>query len=147
MTKCIKHIIENSDVQEALENGDQNEYRGGYATDVSFDGEGDFTLRGIECKRCHDHVDIYFSQNEEDKKYVQISDDAADEIHWEDPIGSVCIEAQTDAYKSFEIKEMVEQSRYIHKCQICGININTYTEIGRENIQQHIMEKHSETDV
>jgi hypothetical protein len=81
MTKCIIHIVECDDVEDALVNGDQNDFRtGGGDTDISMqDNTGSFDLRGIKCKRCGERVNIYYTQHEEDKKYVEISPDAITE--------------------------------------------------------------------
>ena len=77
MTKCITHIVEYDDVEDALVNGDQNDFRtGGGDTDISMqDNTGSFDLRGIKCKRCGERINIYYKQHEEDKKYVEISND------------------------------------------------------------------------
>ena len=146
MTKCITHIIEDCDIEDALVNGDQNDFRSGNETDIVYDGEGEFTLRGLKCRRCHETIDIYFVQHEENKKTIVISNDVESDLWWEDPIGSICVEQQRDAYKVFEIKEMVEQSRFIQKCQICGKNINVGNERSSDNIQQHFLKEHPDKE-
>jgi len=136
MSKCVKHIVENTDVQYALQNGDQNDFRtGGGDTDISMqDDSGSFDLRGIKCKRCGELVDIYYTQHDEDMNHVEISPDADDAINWEDPIGAECIEKH-DTYDVFEIKTMVEKSDIIQKCRICGLKMNSF-------IMDHVKKEH-----
>jgi hypothetical protein len=115
MSKCVKHIVENSDIAEALTNGDF-----GGETDISMqDDTGSFDLRGIKCVRCGELVDISYEQTEYDKAHIEISPDADNEMHWEDPIGSVCVEKHV-THKVFEIKKMVERSEFVQKCEFCG---------------------------
>jgi len=82
MSKCVKHIVECDDVEDALVNGDQNDFRtGGGETDISMqDNTGSFDLRGIKCKRCGELVNIYYTQHDEDMNHVEISPDAEDTI-------------------------------------------------------------------
>lgn len=117
MTKCKKHIVESHDIEEALSNGNFDNVNG---TDtVISDDSGSFDLRGIECQRCGEKVNIYFVQNEEDKKYVEITGDSEYVMQWEEPDNSRCVEKH-DTYQVFETKKMIEKSNFVQKCNFCG---------------------------